>query len=68
MVGLFELFFFVLILIPVLILWIAALVDVLRNRFRDNDKLIWVLVVLFLPILGALLYFGIGSRQKIKED
>ncbi|HEX6335135.1 MAG TPA: PLD nuclease N-terminal domain-containing protein [Flavisolibacter sp.] len=48
-----------------IILWILALVDILRSNFPDNTvKLIWVLVVFFFPLLGAVLYFAIGRKQK----
>ena len=58
----------VLILLVGLLLSIIALVDVIRSNFKgSNDKLIWVLVILFLNIFGALLYFLIGTRQKIKK-
>lgn len=46
---------------------IIALVDILKNKFEGNDKIIWVLVVLFLNLLGAILYFTIGRKQKIKN-
>ena len=58
----------VLIILVGLLLPIIALVDVIRSNFKgSNDKLIWVLVILFLNIFGALLYFLIGTRQKIKK-
>jgi beta-lactamase regulating signal transducer with metallopeptidase domain len=47
------------------ILMVAALIDILRHEFEpDQNKIIWVLVVIFLPLLGSLLYFLIGSNQK----
>lgn len=46
------------------ILWIIALVDILKNNFQKDNKLIWIVVVVFLPILGAVLYFIIGRNQK----
>lgn len=54
--------------ILVLALWLTALVSVLRNDFRDStEKLIWVLVILFLPLLGSILYFAIGRSRKINQ-
>jgi len=47
---------------------IIALIDILRNDFKDNNKLIWVLVVLFFNLIGAILYFTIGRKQKIKNQ
>lgn len=48
-------------IIPTLI----ALVDILRNKFEDNNKVVWVLVVLFFNLIGAILYFIIGRKQRI---
>jgi len=45
---------------------IIALVDILKSNFKGNDKLVWVLVVLFLNLIGAILYFIIGRKQKVK--
>ncbi|NIK93602.1 PLDc_N domain-containing protein [Mangrovimonas sp. CR14] len=47
-------------------LWIYCLIDILKNKFAQNDKLIWVLVVIFIPLLGSLLYLFIGKNKKIK--
>lgn len=49
-----------------MLLPIIALVDVIRSEFRNsNDKLIWVLVILFLNIIGAALYLIIGRNQRV---
>ncbi|MEM9672796.1 MAG: PLD nuclease N-terminal domain-containing protein [Bacteroidota bacterium] len=48
-------------------LWLYALIDVLRSRFRnDSDKIIWVLVVILLQFLGAVIYLAVGKNQKIQ--
>ena len=47
-----------------LILIISALVDILKSEFTGNNKIVWVLVVMFLPLLGSILYFVIGRNQK----
>ena len=49
----------------VFLLPVMALISNLKNRFNDNDKLIWVLIVLLLPILGSILYFIIGRHQRL---
>jgi hypothetical protein len=63
-----------LITIPILIvvglgflLPLIALIDILRNEFEGSNKIIWVLVVLFFPFIGTLLYFIIGTGQKIRN-
>lgn len=50
-----------------LLLPLIALVDILRSNFQANNKLIWVVVVVFTNILGSILYFLIGRNQKIKN-
>lgn len=45
-------------------LQIYAIIDIIRSDFKNqNDKLIWILVVLFLHFLGALLYFIFAQKQ-----
>lgn len=42
----------------VLCFWIWMLVDCLQNQsFQGNDKLIWIVVLVFLNVLGAALYY-----------
>jgi uncharacterized membrane protein YhaH (DUF805 family) len=49
-----------------IVLWIWALVDVINSRFReDSTKIIWCLLIIFLPFIGTILYFIIGREQKI---
>ncbi len=51
--------------VAILVLWIWALIDILKSSFRNQtDKVIWLLVVLALNGLGALLYYWIGRHQK----
>ena len=40
--------------------WIEALVSALTNEFPANENIIWFLVIIFLPILGAILNFLLG--------
>lgn len=47
-------------------LWIYCLIDIIKNKFSQNDKLIWILVVLLLPFLGSILYLSIGKNKKLK--
>jgi len=44
---------------------IIALIDIVRNEFSGNNKIVWLLVVLLGNFLGALLYFIIGRKQKL---
>lgn len=51
-----------------LVFSIIALVDVLKNEFEDNNKIIWVLVILVLWLVGAILYYFIGRKQKLPKS
>ena len=64
MVGTWQLLIIILAFSGI-ILTIMALVDILKSEFEKDNKIVWVLVVLFLNIFGALLYFAIGKKQKL---
>jgi len=56
-------------LIPIIViqlgLMIAALVDLERDerRVRGGSKLVWAVVIVFVNILGPILYF-VGGREE----
>jgi len=46
------------------IFWIFMLVDALKRKFKtDGEKIAWVLVVIFLQILGAIIYYFVVKRE-----
>ena len=49
----------------VILLPLLALISVLMNDFQGNDKIMWVLIIIFLPFLGSVLYFLIGRNKRI---
>jgi len=50
-------------LLLALVLWIWAVIDILRSDFKDIvQKIIWLLVVIFFPILGSIVYFQLGRK------
>jgi len=51
----------------IIILPVIALIDILRNEFNGNDKIIYVLIVLLLPFLGSIFYFIFGTSKKISK-
>ncbi|MBO9565619.1 MAG: PLDc_N domain-containing protein [Niastella sp.] len=62
----FTLGFFGLFGLLCLVLWIWAIVDIINSRFReDSTKIIWILLVIFLPFLGTLLHFVVGREQRL---
>jgi hypothetical protein len=62
---------------PLLMLWtflaivhlielIIALLQINKANFKDgNGRLIWFLIVYFLPLAGSVLYFSIGKRTQV---
>ena len=57
-------FIFLLVGLASTIFWIVEIVDVSRRDFRDpNNKVVWLLVIIFLHFIGALLYLFIGKQQ-----
>ena len=48
------------------ILYIYILIDILKHEFTGYNKIIWILVLIFFPILGAILYLVFGRSQRIK--
>ena len=50
------------------IFWIWMLIDCIKREFKsDIEKIIWVLVLIFLGILGAILYYlivNVVSKKK----
>jgi len=56
----------VILLLPlaIFLFWLIALIDILKNEFTDSNKLIWVLVVTFIPFIGPLLYYFMGDDHK----
>ncbi len=52
--------------IPVLVIWVWALVDAVRNPSLSLvARSAWVVVVLLLPGVGALLYVAIPGRNRL---
>ncbi|HGH5450910.1 TPA: PLD nuclease N-terminal domain-containing protein [Clostridioides difficile] len=48
-----------------LILIITALVHVLRHpNYKIGNKAIWIIVVLFISLIGPILYFTIGRGEE----
>jgi hypothetical protein len=48
----------------VFIFWLWMLIDCIKNnRLDSTQKIIWVLVIVFLNGLGALIYFFAGRGK-----
>jgi hypothetical protein len=46
------------------VFWLWMLVHAIGNKaLSDGEKIVWVVVIIFLPFLGSVLYFFIGKPK-----
>ncbi|MBD98895.1 MAG: hypothetical protein CMO34_03550 [Verrucomicrobia bacterium] len=51
-----------------ILLPIIAIIDILRYEFRtESIKIVWVIVIFFIPLMGSILYFVMGKNDKIQK-
>jgi hypothetical protein len=49
-----------------LAIYAYTIYDVVTSNFAgNNDKIVWILIVLFLPLLGTILWFLFGKKGTI---
>ena len=46
--------------IAALVLWIWALIDIIGSSMSVGAKIVWLLVIFFLPLIGSIIYLLIG--------
>ena len=70
-VGFVELVFVSLFLVIGLvgtIFWIWMLIDfATKERNQDNEKIVWILIILLTHLLGALIYFFVRRPRRCAE-
>ena len=50
--------------IAILAFWVWALIDAIKNpRLTDNERLIWIIVILLTNSLGAVIYLIVGRKK-----
>jgi len=67
--GVFGLFFMLIVgavCLAYVVFWICMLVHAITNKgLGDGEKIVWVLVLIFLHVLGPILYFFLGRPKAI---
>jgi hypothetical protein len=67
--GLFGLLFALVLLlgcVAYVVFWLWMLVHAITNKaLADGEKVVWVLVLVFMHFLGPILYFFIGRPKAI---
>ncbi|MBI4150984.1 PLDc N-terminal domain-containing protein [Candidatus Woesearchaeota archaeon] len=47
------------------VFWVWMLIDCVQRKFKkDNDRVIWVLIIVFLHWIGALVYYFAIKRKR----
>ena len=46
----------------ILIIDVVVIFDILRGNKDMEKKILWIIAVIFLPVLGPLLYYFIGKK------
>lgn len=54
----------VLVTIAILAFWIWSIVDIVSGKFESDRQLLWLVIVLFLGILGTIIYIAIGRKER----
>jgi TctA family transporter len=51
-----------------IVLLFIAIIDLDRRQYvTGNNKLVWVLVIVFVGIIGPIVYFLFGRRRKVAD-
>jgi len=44
--------------------WLWMLIHAITNKgIADTEKIVWVIVIIFLPFVGSLIYFFVGRPK-----
>lgn len=46
----------------VLVIDILVIIDIVRSNKDTEKKILWIIAVVFLPILGPILYYVLGRK------
>jgi hypothetical protein len=67
MMGGFEVLAILLFLFFPFLFWLWTLIDALRSDFKHpNDKILWVVLIVLMPILGSILYLFLARSMKVR--
>jgi SNF family Na+-dependent transporter len=63
----FMLFFFFL-AVTSLIFWISMIVEcATKEPSQGNDKIVWIVIIVFTQLIGALIYYFVRRPQRIAQ-
>ncbi len=47
----------------ILVIDVIVILDIIRSNKDPEKKVLWIIAVIFLPILGPILYYFIGKKS-----
>jgi hypothetical protein len=47
----------------ILVIDVVVIVDIVRSTKDTEKKILWIIAVIFLPLLGPILYYVIGKNK-----
>ncbi len=54
--------------ILIFVFWISMLIDCIKRKYKEAyDKIVWVLVIIFTGIIGALIYYFVVKVKNKKR-
>ena len=63
-IHLIGLLFVIPFIVLTFVFWIWMLIDAITNKaLTDTEKIVWVLVILFLHFVGGVIYFLVGRPK-----
>lgn len=74
-IGIFGLLFWLFILVMILfsiasmVFWVVMLIDAIKRDFPGaNDKLLWILILVFAGAIGAVIYYFMVKRKSDRNE
>jgi hypothetical protein len=47
----------------ILVIDIVVIIDIIKSSKDTEKKILWIIAVVFLPLLGPILYYVIGKNK-----
>jgi hypothetical protein len=48
--------------ILILVIDVIVVIDILKGNKDNERKMLWIIAVVFLPVLGPILYYFVGKK------
>jgi hypothetical protein len=68
MIGASFMLFFLLLALTGTVFWIWMIVEcATKEPSQGNDKIVWILIIVFTQLIGALIYYFVRRPQRIAQ-